>query len=214
MAFDTWITFLGAWCLIAISPGSAAVLSMSHGLSYGLRRTSVTILGLQLGLMLIVIIAGIGVGALLLMSDIAFNIVKILGALYLIYLGWLQWCSPVVARSNATDGLAPVAIPTLSVFQRLTTGFWTNATNPKAILFMVAVLPQFIDQNRPLGLQLFSVVATIVGIDISVMHGYAFIASAFQRVFNNAKAIRILNRLFGGLLITIGGGLFFVQNTL
>jgi len=201
-----------AWSLIAISPGSGAVLSMSHGLSYGLKRASVTILGLQIGLVLIVIIAGVGVGALLLTSNLAFNIVKIFGALYLIYLGWLQWCAP--ASGKAMDRSTSVAIPTLSVSQRLMSGFLTNATNPKAILFMVAVLPQFIDANRPLWSQLLTLAVTMVGIDVLVMHGYAFAARAFQRFFNSPEVVRIQNRMFGGLLMAIGAGLFFVQNTL
>ena len=60
MEFHTWLAFLAASCLIALSPGSGAVLSMSHGLAYGVRRTGATILGLQLGLLLVLVIAGAG----------------------------------------------------------------------------------------------------------------------------------------------------------
>ena len=87
MSFATWFTFFVAACIIAISPGSGAVLSMSHGLSYGVRRTTATIVGLQSGLLVVLFIAGAGVGSLLLASEVAFNIVKTVGALYLIYLG-------------------------------------------------------------------------------------------------------------------------------
>ena len=62
MDFQTWLAFFAASCLIAVSPGSGAVLSMSHGLSFGVRKTGATILGLQLGLLLILLIAGAGVG--------------------------------------------------------------------------------------------------------------------------------------------------------
>lgn len=213
MAFDTWIVFFGAFCLIAISPGSGAVLSMSHGLSYGVMRASATILGLELGLMLIVVIAGASVGSLLQVSEVVFNIVKILGALYLIYLGWSQWRIPAIAQANNIDGTASVEMPTLSVSQRFMTGFLTNATNPKAIVFMIAVLPQFIDQSQPLALQLFVAGVTMIGIDISVMHGYAFMASAFQRILTNVKAVIIQHRVFGGILMILGAGLFFVQKS-
>ena len=91
MDLHTWLAFVAATCVIAISPGSGAVLAMSHGLSYGVRRTSVTILGLQLGLLLLLLVAGAGVGSLLLASETAFNTVKVLGACYLIYVGWSQW---------------------------------------------------------------------------------------------------------------------------
>ena len=65
MEFHTWVAFLVASIFIAISPGSGAVLSMSHGLAYGVRQTSMTIFGLQLGLVMILLIAGGGVGAVL-----------------------------------------------------------------------------------------------------------------------------------------------------
>ena len=90
MHFATWITFVIAASIIAVSPGSGAVLSMSHGLSYGVKKASATILGLQLGLLVVLGIAGAGVGSLLLASEVAFNIVKTVGALYLIYLGLSQ----------------------------------------------------------------------------------------------------------------------------
>ena len=73
MDLQTWLAFLVASCLIAISPGSGAVLSMSHGLNYGVRKAGATILGLQLGLLLVLVIAGAGVGSLLLASEGAFN---------------------------------------------------------------------------------------------------------------------------------------------
>src|SRR5476649_619951 len=107
MSFTTWITFVVAACIIAISPGSGAVLSMSHGLSYGVRKASATIFGLQAGLLLIFFIAGAGVGSLLMASEVAFSIVKTVGALYLIYLGLSQWRSKVKldAAANADTAL-------------------------------------------------------------------------------------------------------------
>ncbi len=110
MPFATWIAFVIAGSLIAISPGSGAVLSMSHGLSYGLKKASATVLGLQLGLLLILVIAGAGVGTLLLASELAFNVVKTVGALYLIYLGISQWRARVDTSAGphaATAAAAP-----------------------------------------------------------------------------------------------------------
>ena len=94
MDLQTWLAFFAASCLIAVSPGSGAVLSMSHGLSYGVRKTGATILGLQLGLLLILLIVGAGVGSLLLASELAFSVVKVLGACYLIL-----WVSTNGARA-------------------------------------------------------------------------------------------------------------------
>lgn len=206
MDFQTWLAFFAASCLIAVSPGSGAVLSMSHGLSYGVRKTGATILGLQLGLLLILLIAGAGVGSLLLASEVAFSVVKVLGACYLIYVGFAQWRagdkSPVQGDESESAGTWQ---------KRCLTGFLTNATNPKGIIFMVAVLPQFIDPTHPLGPQLAILAATMCGVDLVVMHGYALLASRMQGLFRNARAVRWQNRFFGGVLVAVGTALFFVR---
>ena len=206
---QTWWAFFGAACLIAISPGSGAVLSMSHGLAYGVRASSATILGLQLGLLLILAIAGAGVGSLLLASDVAFAAVKVLGAGYLIYLGWNQWRADAAAPMLAGEGAGTA--PVLPWRQRCLAGFLTNATNPKGIVFMVAVLPQFMTDSRPLLPQLLTMAATLVMVDVLVMHGYAASASALRRLLRSAQAVRWQNRLFGAVLMAVGAGLFFVQ---
>ena len=212
MAIDTWTAYLFASILIALSPGSGAVLAMSHGLSYGMRRTRATIAGLQLGLVIILLVAGAGVGSLLVASELAFSVVKVLGAGYLIYIGWSQWRS---SNGIAPEGDADLAADAngLSVKRRFLTGLLTNVTNPKGILFMVAVLPQFISPSRPLWPQLLVMALTTVAVDTVVMHGYAFAASRLQKLFNNARAVRLQNRVFGGMLMAVGAGLFFVKRS-
>ena len=210
MALQTWTAYLLASILIAFSPGSGAVLAMSPGLSYGVRRTQATIAGLQVGLLVILLVAGAGVGSLLIASELAFSVVKTLGAGYLIYIGWQQWRSsqaltPDDGGTPATDQKA------LSPRRLFFTGLLTNVTNPKGILFMVAVLPQFINPARPLWLQLLVMAATTVAIDLLVMHGYAYAASRLQRLFRNAQAVKWQNRAFGGLLMAVGIGLFFFK---
>jgi homoserine/homoserine lactone efflux protein len=209
MTFTHWITFVVAAALIAISPGSGAVLSMSHGLSYGVKKTTGTILGLQAGLLMILVIAGAGVGSLLLASEVAFNIVKTIGALYLIYLGFSQWRAKVVVAPTMQAATVASAAPSLR--KRFLLGFFTNATNPKGIIFMVAVLPQFIVKDAALLPQLAILAATMCTIDLVVMHSYAFAASSMQRFFRNASAVKKQNRFFGGILMAVGAGLFFVK---
>ncbi|MFK3739253.1 LysE family transporter [Massilia sp. TN1-12] len=207
MTFATWIGFVIAGILIAISPGSGAVLSMSHGLAYGLKKASATVLGLQLGLILVLVIAGAGVGSLLMASELAFTVVKTIGALYLIWLGIGQWRAKAEGPSVSTSGMA--AHPSFG--RRVMTGFLTNATNPKGIIFMVAVLPQFISKDAPVLPQLAILGATMVTIDTTVMHGYAFLASSMQRWFRDVRAVKIQNRFFGAVLMVMGSLLFFVK---
>lgn len=207
MSFATWIAFVIAGTLIAISPGSGAVLSMSHGLAYGLRKASATVLGLQLGLLLVLTIAGAGVGSLLLASELAFTIVKTVGALYLIWLGIAQMRARAQAAGVSTAGLE--AHPSFG--RRVLTGFLTNATNPKGIIFMVAVLPQFISKEAPVLPQLAILAVTMVTIDSSVMHGYALLASSMQRWFRDPRAVKLQNLFFGAVLVVVGMLLFFVK---
>lgn len=212
MSFATWIAFFAAACLIAISPGSGAVLSMSHGLSYGVRRTTGTILGLQAGLLLVLFIAGAGVGSILLASEVAFSVVKIVGALYLIYLGFSQWRARIDMQGNL-PAQQPAQAAAPSLHKRFLLGFLTNATNPKGIIFMVAVLPQFIARDAALLPQLLILAATMCAVDLAVMHGYAFAASSMQRYFRDAHAVRKQNMFFGGVLMAVGATLFFVKRS-
>ncbi|MFN3496570.1 MAG: LysE family transporter, partial [Hydrogenophaga sp.] len=117
MDLNVWLAFFAACWVIAISPGSGAVLSMTHGLAYGVRGASATIIGLQLGVAVTLLVAGAGVGALLLASATAFTVVKIAGAGYLIWLGWRQWVAPVgsdaagPAPGASGSPATPVALP-------------------------------------------------------------------------------------------------------
>jgi homoserine/homoserine lactone efflux protein len=209
MDLQVWLAFLVASCVIAVSPGSGAVLSMSHGLSYGVRRTTATIVGLQLGLAVILLVAGLGVGAVLTASATAFTVIKVVGACYLLWLGWRQWRAPVAKiDGNAQEAASE---PDLTAPQRVLRGFLTNVTNPKGIVFMAAVLPQFIQPTRPLWLQLLVLLATTVMVDVTVMHGYAWLAARLQGVLRSVRARRAQNRVFGGVLMAMGAFLFMFK---
>jgi homoserine/homoserine lactone efflux protein len=123
----------------------------------------------------------------------------------LLWLGWQQW------RSGERVGPGATRVAPMPARKRFLTGMLTNATNPKGILFMVAVLPQFIDPARPLALQLLILGATSCGVDLIVMHGYALLASRLQGLLREPKAVRWQNRFFGGLLMAVGAALAFVK---
>ncbi|KIQ33514.1 lysine transporter LysE [Variovorax paradoxus] len=211
MDLHVWLAFLVASCVIAVSPGSGAVLSMSHGLSYGVRRTTATIVGLQLGLAVILLVAGLGVGAVLTASATAFTVIKVVGACYLLWLGWRQWRAPVA--KVAGDAGQSAGEPDLTARQRVLRGFLTNVTNPKGIVFMAAVLPQFIQPTRPLWLQLLVLLATTVMVDVTVMHGYAWLAARLQGALRSVRARRAQNRVFGGVLMAMGAFLFMFKRS-
>ncbi len=200
MTLETWLAFFVASWLISLSPGSGAISCMAAGMRYGYRRAVWNIAGLQLGILLILVIVAAGLGAILAASAVAFAIVKWLGAFYLVWLGIQQWRAPAVPLV-ASEGAAPADG---SPRQLLLRGFLVNATNPKGIVFMLAVLPQFIDPARPQFVQYAICGATLFFTDLVVMNGYTGLAARVLRALRDPAHIRWMNRAFGSLFIAAG----------
>ncbi|MSX05755.1 MAG: threonine transporter RhtB [Actinobacteria bacterium] len=178
--------------VISLSPGAGAIASMSTGLRYGLRRGYWNIFGLQIGLLVQIGIVAVGLGAVLANSALAFTAIKWFGVAYLVYLGIRQWRS---APSEVADAPA-VADRGTTMLAR---GFLVNASNPKAVVFMVAVLPQFLDPARPLITQYLAIAATMVVVDMLVMTGYTSLASRVLRMMRSHRQQKTMNRTFAGL---------------
>ncbi len=196
MSFALWLGFLLAAVLIAITPGPGAVLSMSIGMRYGYRSALLAILGLQAALLLQLIVVALGLGALLAASETAFGLLKLAGAAYLIWLGVTKWRAPVDAVVVKSGDL-----PTRGLFVQ---GLLVNLTNPKAIVFIGALVPQFIDPAQPVAAQYAVIAATLCATDIVVMSGYAVLALQMGRWLGEARHIRWQNRIFGAVFVTAG----------
>ena len=195
MTLETWLAFFVAAILISVSPGAGAVACMTTGMRYGYRHGIWNIFGMQVGIALQLAIVGAGLGAILATSTVAFTALKWLGVAYLCWLGIRQWrahAEPVPAGTATSGGSAR------ALFAQ---GFLVNATNPKATVFFLAVLPQFIDPGRPLLPQYLTVVGTLTAVDLVVMSGYTLFAARFLRVLRAPRQIRFVNRLFGGLFV-------------
>jgi homoserine/homoserine lactone efflux protein len=203
MALDTWIAFFVACWLISLSPGPGAISCMAAGLRYGFRRAWWNIVGLIAGILFVLLVVAVGLGALLAASSVAFVAVKWIGAAYLVWLGIQQWRAPVFAVDTATAA-AKLGASTRELVVR---GFLVNATNPKGLLFMLAVLPQFIDPARPLLLQYAICGATLAFTDVVVMSGYTLFAARVLGLLREAHHIKLMNRLFGGLFVAAGAAL-------
>jgi len=206
MAPDTWLAYFAACWAISLSPGAGAIASMSCGLSHGFRRGYWNAVGLQLALALQIAIVAAGLGALLSASELAFALIKWFGVIYLAYLGWRQWRAP---------SSAPAAEGDLRLSQRpqalVLRGFLVNAGNPKAIVFILAVLPQFLDPARPLLAQYLLMAATMIGVDLLVMAGYTGLAAKVLPLLRSPRQLRLLNRTFATLFVTAAGLLALVR---
>ena len=195
MALNLWLAFVLAAILIAVSPGPGAALSMSAGLRHGQFGALPAIFGLQAALLIQLAIVGMGLGAVLAASATAFAVVKFAGAAYLVWLGVQKW------RRAGSDDVAQGKALRSGLFRQ---GLLVNLTNPKAIVFIAALTPQFIDPNRPQLPQFLIIALTMCVTDTIVMSGYALLASRLGAWLHDARARRAQDRFFGGLFIGAG----------
>ncbi|MCG6507717.1 homoserine/homoserine lactone efflux protein, partial [Vibrio parahaemolyticus] len=152
-----WLAYVATAIVFSLAPGSGTVNSISNGLSYGTRKSLASIAGLQIGLAIHIMLVGAGIGALVAQSALAFTIIKWVGAVYLVWLGIQKW-------RDRSSLVANAATQTLSAGTLLRKAVLINLTNPKSIVFLVALFPQFLDPARDQMTQLLVLGITTVTI--------------------------------------------------
>lgn len=195
MDLNTWITLLLATIAISISPGAGAVVSMNYGINYGLKKSYAAIFGLQAGLLIQTFVVVIGLGALIAKSVLLFNIIKWIGVAYLVYMGLSKIFEKVELVEEADR------IKSYSAKKAFITATLINLTNPKATVFLVAFIPQFLNPSESIWYQFLIISLTLVVIDIIVMTGYSSMASKLKFLIKDTKAMKIQNRITGSFLI-------------
>lgn len=198
MSWNMWVAFLAAAIVIAVSPGPGAVLSMATGLRHGYGQAFRAILGLQTALLIQIAVVALGLGALLAASSTAFLIIKIIGAAYLVYLGVTKWRAPVedIDEDAVVEGGRDHSL--------YLQGLLVNLTNPKALVFMVALVPQFVVTTLPQAPQFMIIAATMVATDMVVMSGYALLAGRCRSWLHSPRMLKMQNRVFGGMFVSAG----------
>jgi homoserine/homoserine lactone efflux protein len=197
MAFDTWLGYCMVVVVSSLAPGASTITSMSSGLNYGFRLGVWNVIGLQLALVLQVTAVATGLGAVLAASELAFSIIKWFGVAYLLYLGWKQWRAK--PYEVPTEGAHIKKARPIDLVLR---GFAVNASNPKALIFILAVLPQFIDSSHPLPKQYLVMTISMCVIDFTILACYTGLAARIVRLLRTPRQQRSLNKVFGGLLGT------------
>lgn len=202
MSPAVWFSLLTACVVISFTPGAGAINTMSNSLSQGWRRSLWGIIGQQLALIVHVVIVAAGVGLIVSRSEILFNIIRYAGAAYLVYLGIrLILAKPTAATDD--DVAADAREGRWSMIRR---GFWVNLLNPKAIVFFLAFIPQFIQLDQPQLPQYLSLIITVIIVDVLVMWGFfAAAARPFRRLTRSIRGQRTLNTVFGVLFIAVAG---------
>jgi homoserine/homoserine lactone efflux protein len=208
MEWNVWLGFFVASWAISISPGAGAVAAMNAGLQHGFARGYFLTFGLILGLWSQLVLVGAGLGALIVASSTAFTLVKWLGVAYLLWLGIGQWRAPAVGLH--AEGGRGASTSRRAILLR---GWALNTVNPKGTLFMLAVVPQFLDPSRPLVAQYLVIGATLAFTDLVVNAGYTAFASKALAALRTPHRMRWVNRTFGSLFIALAAMLATVKRS-
>ncbi|GAA2926718.1 LysE family transporter [Microbacterium luteolum] len=210
MSLAVWFSLLTASVVISFTPGAGAINTMSNALNQGWRRSIWGIVGQQIALIVHVAIVAAGVGLLVSRSEFLFNAIRYAGAAYLVFLGIrLILAKPDVVVAD--DEISPIDSRE-SHWSMIRRGFWVNLLNPKAIVFFLAFIPQFIRLDEPPLPQYLTLVVTVIIVDVIVMWGFfAAAARPFRRLTRSARGQRILNTVFGVLFIAVAALLVFLH---
>ena len=200
MPLDTFLLYVATWTLVAISPGPAVMFSMSQATRHGMRGAVAGTSGILLGHLIVFGAVAFGLAAMLASYSSAVTTIRIVGALYLMYLG----AKMLFATPRSTEVVPPPAPTPRAHGGLVLQGLGVQLTNPKLLLFVLALLPQFIRPGYPLLLQLAIMLAVTVVIDGIALLAYAKLAAHGARALRGSRVLDWLERVFGGALVFFG----------
>ena len=188
--------------LVATStPGPAVLFIMTNSTLHGWRKASFAALGNIVGLFCLGIIAVSGLGAILNTSVIIFNVIKYAGAAYLIYLGLKLIFQKSEDFSALKNQLVPTDVSSKKIFFQ---AFGVALGNPKAIVFLTALFPQFININEDLIPQFSILIITLMLFSFSFLMSYALLAHKAKIWLTKPNRIKSVNRTSGSIFIGFG----------
>ncbi len=208
MTFDTWLLYLLAIILIAVSPGTIAVVSMRHGIHYGKRRSVSTALGSVAAALILMTLSATGLGVILSTTEHGFTILKYCGAAYLFFLGATLLLTRADGKNLALQRPEGHGTPP----QMFKQAFLVGLSNPKDLLFFGALFPQFIDLSAPQGMQLVILATTWAVVDFSCVMMYACMAHTLAAKLTTSNKLHWFDRTSGGVFITLSAMLVAREN--
>jgi threonine/homoserine/homoserine lactone efflux protein len=197
MTFEAWAAFAAATAVLLVIPGPTILLVISYALGQGWRTAFPIAIGVALGDFTAMTLSMLGVGALLATSATVFTALKWLGAAYLIWLGIKLFRAGGRLDAQPRKDAAPA-------WKMLGHAWLVTALNPKSITFFVAFLPQFLDPKGDFGTQMLIFEVTFVGLAFANAMGYALVASRARAMVGSPRAIGLINKAGGTLLIGAG----------
>jgi homoserine/homoserine lactone efflux protein len=194
---ENMIAFLVTDLAICLIPGPAVMVTVSHALPSGMRGAIGPILGINCGNFIWYGLSAIGLITLASQAPTAFTIMQFVGAAYLIYIGYRRFIAPDFASTLSTDG------PANSIWGGFANGIAVHMANPKALLFYTAVLPQFLDMQRPVGPQILVLALITVFTESTGLITYSLIAAKGGKIAQAKGRTILLNRIAGSILIIV-----------
>lgn len=213
MNLSTWWIFVTATFLISAAPGPNMLLIMNQSVRFGLRASVYSMAGCMTALMIMFTLSALGLGVVLQNAPTVFDGLRWLGALYLAYLGYKVWTAPVTTAVIDDNGKIDIKNNSnlvnensdYNAFGLYKTGFFTAGSNPKALLFAAAFLPQFIQSNLPQAPQLLILLATFSVLEILWYFIYALGGLSMAHQLRKPDVLRWFNRMTGGAFIGFAG---------
>ena len=197
MSLNTWLLYLVAAFGLSVTPGPNSLLVLTHGALHGHRKTLFTVAGGATGFVALIALSMLGIGALLKASVHALLVLKLVGGAYLVWLGIQLWRAPPI---HLRPGAGQATRTRGSTMFRQ--GLLTAVSNPKALLFYGAFLPQFIDPARDLLTQFIIMATVFVAVEILVEYLLALLAHRVRPWLERAG--RNFNRVCGGMFAAMG----------
>ena len=200
MTLAQFLVFLPAAAIVAASPGANNLLAFANGSRQGFLPSAMALSGRCLAFALMIAMVIVGLSAILEASELAFQIVKWVGVIYLVYLG----VKMMISSDCGSVGGPPGIQSTCALARR---EFLVALTNPKAVLLFTAFVPQFImrDGESSFTVQLVMLGATYIAVEFVAAMGWALIGSIIRSLQPSAKWTLMLNRMTGALMLCAAG---------
>lgn len=209
MSLETILAFSLVASVAVVSPGPAILLAIRNGAAFGMRAVVWSSLGNVCGIFCLSAAAMLGLGVLLMSSAFLFGAVKLLGALYLFYIGVRHVFGRTSALGSAARAHAEFSPPgPLRLYRE---AFLLSATNPKPILFFTALFPQFVNAQAPLLPQFFALTGIFMSLSFFTLIGYALVASRARSVLFKPRVVKWFNRVVGAVFISFGAALLSIR---